>query len=502
MQSLKAFLRARIVYVVVGIFVVIAVILTVQAQNEVPDWTTDAVTVGAVKNLVSVSGIIDAVESAELAFSVSGTLESVSVKEGDVVTKGQVLATLSHNDLKAEYQDAYGALLVAEADLRELVTGLRPEERDIAKTTAEIAREDLTRITKEQDERVASAYRALLSTDLEARPNDNENDDTPPTISGMYTCGKEGTYTLEMFRSASRSGYSYRLSELETGTYTAYTESSAPLGNCGLAIQFADGATYGNSSWIIEIPNVRSASYVTNWNAYTLALTQKENAIREAEQKLTLAEQNETLDTASPRGEALSREEARVLQAQAKLASVRAQIEKQILKAPFDGTVSHIESVPGESVGATPLITMVSDNAFALTALVPEIDVTKVSVGQKADVVFDARQNEILSATIIFISPLARKIDGVSYFEAKLAMDGDIDWLRSGLNADVDIIIETHENVTRIPKRYLVGEEGSYTVLTPDGNTAKSVSVTVTAMGNDGFVGIEGIEAGTTIIAP
>lgn len=502
MQSLRNFLRARIVYVAVGILVVIAVIFTVRAGNELPDWTTDTVTVGSVQNLVSVSGIIDAVESAELAFSVGGTLESVSVKEGDVVTKGQVLATLSHNDLKAEYQDAYGALLVAEADLRELVTGLRPEERDIAKTTAEIAREDLVRVTKEYDERVASAYRTLLSTDLEARPEYNGNDDTPPTITGTYTCGKEGSYILEMFQSGASSGYSYRLSGLESGTETAYTESSAPMGDCGLMIQFAVGESYGSSSWEIAVPNTGSASYVTNLNAYNLALTQRENAIREAEQKLTLAEQNETLDTASPRGEALSREEARVLQAQARLSSVRAQIEKQVLKAPFDGTISHIDAVPGESVGSTPLVTMVSDNAFALTALIPEIDVTKITIGQKAQVVFDARQDESLPATITFISPLAREIDGVSYFEAKLVLDGDISWLRSGLNADIDIIIEERQDVTRIPKRYLVGEGDSYTVLVPEGTETASRSVTVSFSGNDGFVAVEGIDPGTTVIAP
>lgn len=502
MQRIKDFVRTHKRYVILGVALLLVLTIVIGKNDSGPGWTTDTVSVGTVQNLVSVSGIIDAVESAELAFPVTGTLESVSVKEGDVVTKGQTLATLSHNDLKAEYQDAYGALVIAEADLRELVTGLRPEERDITKTTADIAREDLARITKEQDERVRNAYRALLSSDLEARPEKSDNDDVAPTVTGTYTCEKEGAYTFEMFRSGSRSGYSYRLSGLESGTYTAYTESSSPMGSCGLAVQFASDTSYGNSTWIIELPNTLGASYVTNLNAYNLAVTARENAIREAEQKLTLAEQNERLDTASPRSEALSREEARVLQAQARLGAAKAQIDKRILVAPFDGTVSHVESVPGEAVGTAPIITMVSANAFALTALVPEIDVTKISVGQKASVVFDARQNETRMATVIFISPLARKIDGVSYFEAKLVMDEDIEWLRSGLNADVDIIVETHENVTRIPRRYLVGESGSYTVLVPDGEKTKSVSVTVTAFGNDGFVAVEGIDAGTTVVAP
>jgi multidrug efflux pump subunit AcrA (membrane-fusion protein) len=489
-------------YIFIALALLAVALIVAKRSNEAPLWITDTVSKGTVRNIISVSGVIDAVESAELAFPESGTLESVNVEEGDEVVRGQVLARLSHNDLKADYQDAYAALLIAEANRDELVSGLRPEERDVAKTNVAIAKEDLERTIKEQRERVENAYRTLLSSDLEARPDKSSNDDTPPVVSGTYSCEKEGVYVLDVYSSSARSGFSYRLSGLESGTYTAYTESPSPLGSCGLSIQFIAGESYSNSIWSIIIPNTESTSYITNLNAYELALTQEENAVREAEQDLVLAEQNQVLDTAGPRTEALSREEARVLQARARLAVVNAQIEKHILRAPFDGTVTHIDGVPGESLGTEPVITMVSDGAFALTALIPEIDVTKIAVGQKADVVFDAQQDEMLSATIIFISPLAKEIAGVSYFEAKLVLDEDVDWIRSGLNADIDLIVETREDVTRIPRRYLIEDGGKYTVLVPQGNDTKSVPVTVTFTGNDGFVEIKGLEVGATVIAP
>lgn len=498
---MKIFLQKHI-FIIVGV-VIFAVILLVwkSTRNEAPTWTTDTVSTGTVRNITSVSGSVDAIGSADLTFPTGGMLESISVTEGDFVTQGKVLATLVHNDLRADAQDAYAALLIAQADRDELVNGIRSEARDVSKTTAEIASDDLARVTAEQNDRVENAYRTLLSNDLEVRPVKNDNADTPPTITGTYTCSK-GTYTLNTFGSASKSGYSYRLSGIESGTFTAYTESAAPLGTCGLMIQFADGVRYGNSTWTIEIPNTQSSSYVTNLNAYTLALTERTNAITAAKQKLTLAEQHNTLDTAAPRSEALARENARVLQAEARLAVVQAQIKDHILVAPFDGTITNIEAVVGEAVGTTPIITMVSENAFALTALVPEIDITKIAVGQKADIVFDARQDETFPGTIIFISPLAKEIDGVSYFEAKLTLDESVNWLKSGLNADIDIILESHENVTRIPKRYLMGTEGSYTVLTPNDTESVATPITVNFIGNDGFVEISGLGTGSTIIAP
>ncbi len=498
---MKSFLRKHIVLFSTLLILSVIGLTYFVARDTSPVWTTDTVSKGSVRNIISVSGVVDAVSTAELAFSTGGIIESIAVHEGDIVAQGQTLATLSHNDVKADYQDAQAAVLIAQADRNELVNGIRSEERDVAKTNLDIAKEDLARITKEQNDKVANALRTLLSSDLEARPAKSDNDDTPPTVAGTYTCA-EGLYTLDVFSSSARSGYSYRLTGLEEGTYTAYTEAPSLLGKCGLTIQFYPNVSYGGSKWIIDIPNTQDASYVINRNAYSLAVIQRDNAIHEAEQKLTLAQQNNTLENATPRAEALSRAEAKVLQAEARRSAVEAQIQDHILTAPFPGTVTNIEPVSGEAVGTEPVITMASDESFALTALIPEIDVTKIVLGQKADVVFDARQEETLRATITFISPLAKEVDGVSYFEAKFILDNPVTWIKSGLNADVDIIIDIHENVTRIPKRYLKEENGTYSVLTPREDEAIPVPVSVVYTGNDGFVEISGIEQGTTIIAP
>jgi multidrug efflux pump subunit AcrA (membrane-fusion protein) len=502
MRNFLAFFRKhKKIILALLVVVVVGAILFIQNQNRIPDWVTSTVDEGTVSQIISVSGTMDATQTAELAFPIPGTIESLAVKEGDVVIVGSPLATLAHNDLKAEYQDAYGALLIARADLEELVTGIRPEERDIARTKVAIAKEELARITKEQNDRVENAYRALLSTDLEARPKNKDSEDLPPTVSGTYKCA-EGTYAIHVFRSSAQSGYSYRLSGLEGGTYTAYTETPSPLGTCGLSIQFITGESYGDSEWSIQIPNTESTSYVTNLNVYTLARTERENAIRAAEQNLELAKQTEVLDIADPRAESLTREEARVLQAEARLARVSADIQDHVLVAPFEGTITHVDPVPGEAVGTTPIITMISRDIFHLTALIPEIDITKITLGQKARVEFDARAGEILTASIIFISPLAREIEGVSYFEATLMLDTPPEWLRSGLNADIDIIMETRENVLRIPKRFLVGTESNYSVLVPNGETTREVPVTVEFTGNDGYVEVSGLTRGDTVVAP
>jgi RND family efflux transporter MFP subunit len=468
--------------------------------HHVPAWTTGTAERGTVSRTTSVSGTLRATQTAHLGFPVGGLVESIHTHEGATVTAGQELMALAHANVTAEYEEARAAFAVAQADYDELLAGMRPEERVVATTKVAIAEEDLLRITREQNEQVASAYRTLLSSDVAALPQNLENNDTAPTVSGTYTCD-EGSYTLSLFRSGTRSGYSYRMRGIEEGTYTVYTEAPGPLGACGLSIQFAD-EPYETSDWLISIPNKKSASYVTNMNAYNLARTARDNAIREAEQALALAQQTDTVANAAPRNEALARAAAYVRQSAARIASVEADLSDHVLIAPFDGVITKIEPVVGERVGTDTSVTMISYAAFELTALIPEIDVTRVAPGQKASVVFDARQEETLSATVARISPLAREINGVSYFEAALTLDTPVDWFRGGLNADIDIVLDARTDVVRIPKRFLIEDGGASFVLVPDGHTTRRIAVSPSFFGNDGFVAVEGLHAGDSIIAP
>jgi RND family efflux transporter MFP subunit len=382
------------------------------------------------------------------------------------------------------------------------VSGPRGEERDVTSITVDIARDDLDRTVLEEAEKVRSAYRELLSTDLEAFPVDRDVDDVPPIISGTYTCESEGTYLLTVFRSGSQSGYSYRIEGLEDGTYTAFTEAPSPMGTCGLSVQFVAGETYGNRAWEIKIPNTESSVYLGLRNAYILARQQETNQVSEAQQAFEKALREQTLENAVPRDEALKRADASIIQAEARLAAIDARIRERTLRAPFTSVVSNVNITIGE-VASGEALTLVGDTLFELTVRIPEIDITKISIGQSADVVFDARPSENVTATVGFIAQTATLIDGVAYFEAKLHFDTPSKWFRSGLNADVNVIIEKHSDVTRIPRRFLVTEGENHSVLIPDGTTSKKQPVTISFIGNDGFVAIEsGLKEGDTVIAP
>ncbi|MGQ9730563.1 MAG: efflux RND transporter periplasmic adaptor subunit [Candidatus Zipacnadales bacterium] len=82
------------------------------------------------------SGIIEAKELQRSA-KVGGRLAEVLVREGDKVVAGQLIARLEHEDIDAEQQRAQALVDTAEATLRDLERGSRPEQ--IAAARARVA---------------------------------------------------------------------------------------------------------------------------------------------------------------------------------------------------------------------------------------------------------------------------------------------------------------------------------------------------------------------------
>ena len=70
-----------------------------------------------VRKTVSASGVVKAENQVDLAFPTTGTLEEISVDEGDSVTRGQLIAYIQNTDTQQAAQAAKKTLDAAEKDL-------------------------------------------------------------------------------------------------------------------------------------------------------------------------------------------------------------------------------------------------------------------------------------------------------------------------------------------------------------------------------------------------
>ncbi|MBC6492675.1 efflux RND transporter periplasmic adaptor subunit [Flavihumibacter stibioxidans] len=97
---------------------------------------------------ISVSGLLSTENEARLSFKIGGVIESITVKEGDRVRKGQLLATLKSTEISAQVQQVQLAVEKAERDYQRASNLYKDsvatlEQLQNAKTGMEIARQNL-----------------------------------------------------------------------------------------------------------------------------------------------------------------------------------------------------------------------------------------------------------------------------------------------------------------------------------------------------------------------
>lgn len=430
------------------------------------------------------AGTIDAQKRVDLGFASSGRVKKINVEEGESVKKGQVIAEIEQNRLAADFAQAQANLNLTRAN---------------TSTDINSAKSSFESLKQEQDALVDSLYTQYLSGDLQAY----NLDPTPgakvaPIISGSYLGTKEGEYLIDMYSSAADSGYSFTTSGLDNGTYSAQVFQPGLLGDQGLYIKFDDDTSYGNTEWVIPVPNTRSSSYVTRKRAYENALATRDRVLTEAQNNLN---RTNSVDSESN----ISIDQARRAQAAAQVNAVAAQLGDGKIRAPFDGIVVRNNLEVGEIISAfTPEITMFGDTTKKLQLNTPEIYINKIAVGDIVTIELDAYPDETFEGIVEFIDVIDTEVDGVPVYETDITLSSDDERIRVGMNAKASIIADKKESVVAVPSHYVTTNNDISTVLVQTNIRPLSTEereVELGFKGNDGLVEIiSGLKEGDIIL--
>lgn len=204
--------------------------------------------------------------------------------------------------------------------------------------------------------------------------------------------------------------------------------------------------------------------------------------MKEARRLNGLVERNlvsaEQADTAHARAEASAASceaaTARVEQASAEVELSAALLAQTELFAPFDGIVAEVTGEIGEystpsppGVATPPAIDLLTDYCHYISAPIDEVDASDIEVGMAVRVTLDAFRGRVFPATIRRIAPYileqekqARTVE----VEAVLNEQAPDLVLLAGYSADMEIILETRDNVLRVPTELIVDDRYVYVV--------------------------------------
>ena len=152
---------------------------------------------------------------------------------------------------------------------------------------------------------------------------------------------------------------------------------------------------------------------------------------------------------------------ASVLMSEARIGVVKANLARTRLIAPFDGVVAEINGEVSEfvtpspiGIATPPVVDLIDNTCFYITAPIDEVDVPKIAPGMTARVSLDAFGDRSFPGKVRRIAPYvldrekqARTVD----VEVQFTMPEDIRKMLAGYSADVEIILDARQNTLRIP---------------------------------------------------
>jgi HlyD family secretion protein len=244
---------------------------------------------------------------------------------------------------------------------------------------------------------------------------------------------------------------------------------------------------------------------------------QADIASREAERMQKLIQDNAISDQdadkiiteAKVRQAAYDAAATEVAASRARVSVIKANLERTMLIAPFDGIIAKINGELNEYVTPSPqgiptppTIELLDTSCFYVIAPIDEVDAPAVKVNMEARVIMDAFGDKHFPARVRRIDPYvldlekqARTVD----VEVEFINSEDGENFLAGYSADVEIIIAVEDDVLRIPTQALLDNSLVY-VYQPDDQRLYEKSVRIGLSNWDYSQVMEGLQEGESIV--
>ncbi|HSO18012.1 MAG TPA: efflux RND transporter periplasmic adaptor subunit [Desulfosarcina sp.] len=317
---------------------------------------------------IRLSGNID-VTQADLAFKIPGRLSRRSVDEGVPVSRGQVLAVLDDIDQRLQYQKAVADLEYAASVLAELEAGSRPEEIERARARVEQARFVLSELRSgSRQQEIAEAEADLQRTRADERAARSELELARADFSRYRAVHENGGISQQTFET-----YRTRLTTAENAVTAAASRRRAAQQRLSLRRE----------------------------GSRSERISQARSALNQAEAEYALIE-------AGPRKEAIDQARAKEEAAAAALAIAKQRLTDTRLTASFDGVVLSTSAEPGVYLNpGTTVLTVGDIQNVWLRAFINETDLSRIRLGQSAEVSVDGYAERRWPGRVSFISSTA-----------------------------------------------------------------------------------------------
>ncbi len=396
---------------------------------------------GALLATVSATGAISPMREAQMAFTATGPLTKLGVKQGDRVKKDQLVAALDPRTLELALAQAEANLAAAQAKLDQLKS---PVVADVTAAQASVA----------SAEAALTQLRAPAQNDLVIAKTD-----------------------LDKAQAAvARAQADYDRIGGASNPFSALTPQALALQQATLDYQKA----------------------VALYNA---KITPTDSQLKQAQANVEQA-RSQLQRLTNPNPNDLKSAQANVEQARLARDLAQARVDDALIRAPFDGVVTHVDFDLGSFVPAGRVVLGIADvSELHIKLNIDETDIAKIAVGQPVTITLDAYPDANIAATVSEVAAVATTVQGVVNYVVTVTVNPGAVPLKIGMTADANIVVAQKTDVLLVPNRAVrAANDKRYVVIQKEPGKSEEIQVQL-GMANEQETEVySGLHEGQTVI--
>jgi len=460
--------------------------------------------IGDLTESATASGRVTAQRQANLSLATSGVVTRVYVAVGDQVSAGDILIQLDSAALERAVASAEANVVIAEADLANLLQGAAAAELAAAEAAVASAQAKLDELragptaediaASEAGVKAAQANVAAASGKLQAIFQ----------VSSSDILAAEGDLEAALDQQQAARDIWVRLADCEvneSGIHSCTATDDDRMKSVSQNVEAANAQVALAQARLDELRNPDANSVASAQAGLAASEAQLDAAAARHDallmgasaQEITAAEADlasaqASLDKllAGPSNTDVTTFEIRLAQAHTSLQEATNSLSDATLTAPFDGVITSVLVNQGEHA-AGQAVTLVDTGSLEVVLNVDEIDVGTLVIGQQAVITLETWPDAAMPSEITAIAPSAvNSASGIVTYEVHLSLPQTDLPILVGMTANADLVTANREGVLLVPNSAVTADRanGTYTVnvvsTDADGNmTSTPVEVVV-----------------------
>jgi len=515
---------------------------TIKTKDTAPQYVTSAVQKGTLTVSVSGTGQVSALNQIDIKPKVSGDITFIGVVNSQSVKAGDVIARIDSSDAQKTVRDAQTSLETAQLSLDKLkqpadaLTLLQAENSLLqAQEAKQSAEEDLDNSYGDAYNVVVGAFLNLpgIMTDLgetffkdtiakyqdnidwyEAQGTYSNNSDLAlykaKVIQDYDSARNKFDLAQNKYRTLSRNSTNEEIENLLNQTYetTKYISDAIKSGKNyidfiqDLIIQHGGqvNSVFTTHKTTLNSDTSTANSQISSLGSAITKLTDLKNSITTAER--SIAEKTESLANLKSGPDALDlrSQELSVQQKQNTLADAQQKLANYTVRASIDGTIAQVSAKKGDVASSgSSIATLISTQQIVEISL-NEVDISKVKVGQKAVLTFDAIEGLTITGTVADMDSIGTATQGVVNYAVKISFDTQDDQVKPGMSVSASIITDIRQDALLIPNSAVKSQgETTYVEILENGKP-KSQTVQIGIANDSSTEIISGVNEGQQVV--